>query len=228
VTNIPFISGRIHRTQTISLYNFSTGNNDDAGTFFTTQLTSFTTDDAAVGYIHDSYLTTANQSVIETVAKLYPSDPAAGSPFDTGSANAFTPEFKRLAAFQGDLIFLGPRRAFVNARASKQPVWSFLNKRNKDIPYLGTFHGADLIQTLFAHAELQDYLINFINNLDPNKGYRSTGNSSEKLISWPRFSTTKKELLMMLDGTIPLEITKDDFREEAIQFLTQYTLANPL
>ena len=92
---------------------------------FTAPLTNFTTDDAAIGYIHDNYLTTANQSVLETVAKLYPSDPAAGSPFDTGFANAFTPEFKRLAAFQGDLIFLGPRRGFVNARASKQPVWSF-------------------------------------------------------------------------------------------------------
>jgi len=215
VANIPFVSG----------------NNDDEGTLFTAQLTNFTTDDVALGYIHDNYLTTANQSVMDTVAKLYPSDPAAGSPFDTGSANAFTPEFKRLAAFQGDLIFLGPRRLFVNARAPKQPVWSFLNKRFKDIQFLGTFHGSDLIQTLFAHAELQDYLLNFINNLDPNKGNQgsnSTGHSSEKLISWPKFSTSSKQLLTILDGDVPLEITKDDFREEAIQFLLQYTLANPL
>jgi len=215
IANVPFISG----------------NNDDEGTLFTTGLTNITTDDAALAYMHDVYLPKANQSIMDTVAKLYPSDPAAGSPFDTGSANAFTPQFKRLSAFQGDLIFLGPRRLLVSQRASKQPVWSFLNKRLKDIQYLGTFHGTDLLQTIFAHAELQDYLINFINNLDPNKGYQgsnSTDGSSEKLVSWPKYSTTKQELLTILDGDVPLDITKDNFREEAIGFLVNFTLENPL
>jgi len=210
---------------------FVTGNNDDEGTLFTAQLTNLTTDKATLAYIHDVYLPNANQSVMETVAKLYPSDSSAGSPFDTGSANAFTPEFKRLAAFQGDLIFQGPRRLLINERASKQPVWSFLNKRLKDIQYLGAFHASDLIQTIFAHAELQDYLINFINNFDPNKGYQgsaSTNGSSEGLIYWPKFSQAKKELLTILDGDVPLEITKDDFREEAIDFLVKFALENPL
>jgi acetylcholinesterase len=76
-------------------------------------------------YIHQNYLPKANQSVINTVAQLYPSDPAAGSPFDTGDANAVTPEFKRLAAFQGDLVFQAPRRFFINERSSKQPIWAF-------------------------------------------------------------------------------------------------------
>lgn len=31
---------------------------------------------------------------------LYPQDPAAGSPFDTGEQNALTPQYKRLAALQ--------------------------------------------------------------------------------------------------------------------------------
>jgi hypothetical protein len=90
------------------------------------------------------------------------------------------------------------------------------------------FHGSDLIQTLIGHAELQDYFINFINHLDPNIGASNTIESSENLIDWPRFSVDSKELLTILDGPIPLSITKDDFRQAPIDFLIQLGLANPL
>ena len=43
----------------------------------------------------------------------------------TGILNAITPQFKRLAAMQGDAIFEGPRRFFLQERSSLQPTWSF-------------------------------------------------------------------------------------------------------
>ena len=63
--------------------------------------------------------------------ELYPSDPAAGSPFGTGDDNQFTPQFKRMAALQGDILFVAPRRLLTRTRAGAgagaggQAVYSF-------------------------------------------------------------------------------------------------------
>jgi acetylcholinesterase len=78
----------------------------------------------------------ANQSVIDNFGDLYPEDPTQGSPFDTGTANAITPEFKRFAAFQGDVVFQAPRRFFIQQRAAHQPIWSF--RKSSPIP-LGVY-----------------------------------------------------------------------------------------
>jgi acetylcholinesterase len=122
-----------------------------------------------------------------------------------------------------------------------------VNKRLKDIEFLGAvshsssdvftsrvktsqfpqFHASDLVQTILGHAELQDYLINFINHLDPN-GASNASLLNETLINWPRFSTDTRELLTILDGSVPLTITKDDFRQEPIQFLMDVSLELPL
>jgi hypothetical protein len=85
----------------------------------------YSTDDETIAFIHANYIPNANKTTLDTLAQLYPNDPAAGSPFDTGTANQITPQWKRLAAFQGDLIFQGPRRLFIDNRAAKQPIWSF-------------------------------------------------------------------------------------------------------
>lgn len=60
--------------------------------------------------------------------QAYPSDPTVGSPFDTGSANVITPQFKRIAAIQGDLVFQAPRRFFLQQRSDKQKTWAFRKK----------------------------------------------------------------------------------------------------
>ena len=61
----------------------------------------------------------------ETIAQAYPPGVTQGSPFDTGTLNVLTPEFKRLAAFGGDLIFQAPRRLFLNKLSGRQKAWSF-------------------------------------------------------------------------------------------------------
>ena len=66
---------------------------------------------------------------------------------------------------------------------------------------------------------MADYLINFVNNLDPNG---KTG------IFWPRYTTSSPQLLTFLDGRIPLTITEDNFRVSGINKIMQLSLANPL
>ena len=67
----------------------------------------------------------ASEDEVNTLLEVYPSDITQGSPFNTSVLNAVTPEYKRIAAMQGDLVFQAPRRFFLQQRASEQPVWSF-------------------------------------------------------------------------------------------------------
>ena len=75
--------------------------------------------------MRSNYFPGASNATIARLLELYPEDPAAGSPFGTGDQFALTPEFKRIAAFQGDLVFQAPRRFLLNLRAGKQVVRSF-------------------------------------------------------------------------------------------------------
>lgn len=61
-----------------------------------TYIPSGSTDDDVKTYIRENYITEISDDDLNSILELYPSDPAAGSPFDTGSLNAITPQFKRL------------------------------------------------------------------------------------------------------------------------------------
>lgn len=76
-------------------------------------------------YLSDNYLHGTSPAEAEKLASLYPSDPISGSPFDTGILNILTPQFKRLAAVQGDLVFQAPRRFFLSQIASQQDAWTY-------------------------------------------------------------------------------------------------------
>ncbi|KAI0084373.1 carotenoid ester lipase precursor [Irpex rosettiformis] len=202
VANIPFVSG----------------NCDDEGTLFALSQTDITTNNGTREYISSNYLSNATEAEIDRVLAVYPDDIAQGSPFDTGSENALTPEYKRLAAFQGDLIFIGTRRFLLQHRSDKQPAWSFLSKRSKSTPDLGSFHGHD-VPLVYGPSDLTDYLVNFVNHLDPN------GNGS---MEWPRYTPSSPALMTFLDGDTPQTITQDTFREDAIGNLTELFLKYPL
>lgn len=62
---------------------------------------------------------------MDEVLTLYPQNVTLGSPYDTGTQNAFTPQFKRIASILGDLVFQAPRRFFLNNTLNKQNTWSF-------------------------------------------------------------------------------------------------------
>jgi acetylcholinesterase len=66
---------------------------------------------------------------------------------------------------------------------------------------------------------MTDYLVRFAANLDPN------GNTG---IEWPRYDAEKAPVLMtFLDGPVPLELTNDTYREEAMNAVMALTLTNP-
>ena len=88
------------------------------------------TDAEFEGFIHDHFFSTTPKALLAPLFELYPNDPAAGSPFGTGDANQLAPQFKRMAAIQGDLVFQAPRRFFLDQRSLKQPTWSFSASRS--------------------------------------------------------------------------------------------------
>jgi len=63
---------------------------------------------------------------VDDLLALYPSDIREGSPFNTGILNALTPQFKRIAAFQGDGVFQARRRWLLENTLPKNPnVWFY-------------------------------------------------------------------------------------------------------
>lgn len=83
------------------------------------------TDEEFLDYVQSVYYRNTSRAVVAPVLDLYPSDPAAGSPFGTGDEFAYTPQYKRIAAFVGDFGFQAPRRFFVQQLSGGQPVWSY-------------------------------------------------------------------------------------------------------
>ena len=83
------------------------------------------TDDDFLDYLHNNYIRNASRGALREVLRLYPSDPAAGSPFGTGDAFAYTPQYKRMSAFQGDFVLQAPRRLFVQQLSGRQPAWAY-------------------------------------------------------------------------------------------------------
>ena len=83
------------------------------------------TSDEFLDYINSIFYPNTSRAAVAKLLDLYPSDPAAGAPFDTGDKFAYSPQYKRMAALQGDYIEQAPRRLFVQTLASQQPVYCY-------------------------------------------------------------------------------------------------------
>ncbi|OSC98005.1 carotenoid ester lipase precursor [Trametes coccinea BRFM310] len=197
---------------------FVTGDCDDEGTLFSLSTLNITTDDELRSYITTNYMPQIESKSLDDLFTAYPADITQGSPFDTGILNALTPQYKRLAAMQGDLVFQAPRRFFLQHRSGLQPTWSFLSKRLKGLPALGSAHATDILN-IYGGGELADYLINFATNLNPN---------GKTVASWPQYTTSSPKLLTFLDGITPVTITNDDYRVDAMNLLTELSLQFPI
>ena len=172
-----------------------------------------------ITWISTVFLPGGDIASINNLATLYPADITQGSPFDTGILNAVTPQYKRIAAFQGDGVFQAPRRWLLQNTVPTNPnVWGFLSKRLKALPILGSLHASDILD-VYGGGEMGDYLIHFVNNLNPN---------SAALLQWPKYTLQSRQIMTFLDGLIPLEISADTYRQAAMNALTNLTLANPV
>lgn len=102
-------------------------------------------------YFAKQWFTPAALSEIDRLADVYPDSLLQGSPFDTGLFNVLSPQFKRMAALQGDAVFQAPRRFFMQQIADKQPTWGYLSKRNKKLPFLGSVSTRHAVGPDIAH-----------------------------------------------------------------------------
>ncbi|OJA15469.1 hypothetical protein AZE42_10478, partial [Rhizopogon vesiculosus] len=141
-------------------------------------------------------------------------DPTQGSPYDTGTANAFSVQFKRIASIQGDAAFQAPRRFFLQQRSGSQSTWAFLSKRLKSVPVLGSFHSSDL-SNVYGGGDMASYLVRFVTNLDPN---------GSGTLAWPTWTTSSPNLLTFLDGQTTQQITQDTYRSDAITYMINMNL----
>ncbi|KAJ7832850.1 carotenoid ester lipase precursor [Mycena olivaceomarginata] len=186
---------------------FINGVNDDEGTLFSFTALNISTTADLVTYWQTYYLPRTPCAEIEAVFALYPADPVspAGSPFDTGAENALTPQFKRFAAIMGDLVFQGPHRFFMQERADKQEAWAY------SVSWRMRTAAATSGSTLSASLQ----------TLDPS------ANTNDTDVAWPRYTNKSPNLLTFLDGDVPLAITRDDYRVEAIRAVTELMLKYP-
>ncbi|KAJ7201170.1 sterol esterase [Mycena pura] len=193
------------------------GDADDEGTLFSFSNSNITTNDEFMDYIHSNYLPHSTAEQIAEVSVLYPDDPAE-------VCNS-RPQFNRLAAFQGDWIFMSTRR-FVLEHASKtQNTWSYLSKHGKSTPFVGASHGSDMA-LWFPAANATDHrsvdaLINFINTLDPNGSASSHGGATSDIV-WPKWDSASVNgfpLLLTFSDPNMVNVTAEDFRVDAMKFL---------
>jgi len=198
---------------------FVTGDCDDEGTLFSITQLNVTTEEEIREYFSTYYFPNATPDQMDKLLALYPQDVTQGSPYDTGTQNAFTPEFKCMASILGDLVFQAPRRLFLNNVSDKQKTWSYLSKRFKSLPVLGSAHGSDILNS-YGGGDLTDYVIQFTANMDPN------GRLSPE---WPQYSSSSPQLMTFLDSQVTNRtITLDTYRIDGMEFLLKLLSVEPL
>ncbi|KAI0043736.1 carotenoid ester lipase precursor [Auriscalpium vulgare] len=192
VANVPFIAGNV----------------EDEGSLFSIATRDLRTDEDVKQYLKQYILPNATDGQLHNLLRHYPSALRAGCPFGTGSDNAVGAQTKRIAAIQGDLFFHGPRRFFLKNLATRQNAWAFVSKRLKDTPWIGAAHATDLLNS-FGDGELKDYIVRFVNNLDPH------GNGT---MYWPMYDPAWPRALMFQDDPdVPVSVGDDDYRREALE-----------
>lgn len=205
---------------------FILGDQEDEGTLFGLFTSNISTTQQLHDYLSEYYFSNPAAD-IDTLLSLYPEDPSAGSPFRTGTANNFYPQFKRIAALLGDAVFTLSRRVVLNATANDVPTWSYLSSYDYGTPYLGTLHGSDILQVFYgikdnyAANAIMNYFLNFAYNLDPNNGAGGTAPGSltgevPALINWPKWSEGNT---LVQFGADNFSYLQDDFRPAAYEFL---------
>ncbi|KAK5679258.1 hypothetical protein LTS10_008073 [Elasticomyces elasticus] len=197
------------------------GDQQDEGTLFSLAQSNITTNARLIQYLA-SYFPTDADAVADVTGLVanYPDQPLlgqpAGSPFNTGVLNNIYPQYKRLAAILGDLIFTLARRNYLDKVASQVPAWSYLSTYFAGTPVLGTFHATDIAVDFFIPGIPQQsvltYYISFVNKLDPN-----ALTTAAPLLTWPRWTSGAPQLINF--GALRNSLIPDTFRQAASDYL---------
>ncbi|PHH88827.1 hypothetical protein CDD83_6996 [Cordyceps sp. RAO-2017] len=195
------------------------GNQEDEGTMVALFQTNLTTAADLAAYLSDVFFPTAPRAKLRELVDLYEPGLLQGAPFRTGPLNELYPGFKRVAAVLGDLTFTLGRRALLRDATRARPtmpVWSYLASYNHGLPFIGTFHAADVLQVFFGlppnHAmrSARTYYLNFLYNQDPNRGVAG-------LARWPDWRDGRQ--LLWFRSAFANDLIADDFRSGASDWL---------
>ncbi|KAF8154264.1 sterol esterase [Crassisporium funariophilum] len=207
---------------------FVTGDCEDEGTLFALPPTNITTNDEFLGYMQENFFPNISAAQFKELELAYPDDITQGSPFNSGTANALTPQYKRLAAVLGDYEFQAPRRFLLEIASATQAAYAFRYLRGPSTPILGAFHSTDIQEfygiTNNSAAVGMDALVYFVNSGNPNAPRDST--SLLRHIQWKTWSSspTNPPLLTFIDPAPSVNITSDTYRADAMKVLSQLTL----
>ena len=194
------------------------GDQEDEGTLFALFQPNITTKDELVEYLHNYFFWNMTINQTWEFISNYENDGVDGCPFGTGDLYRIYPQFKRLGAILGDLVFTLTRRVVLEilAEQNQVPTWSYLSSYDKGTPVLGTTHGSDIIQVIYgikpnyAADSFKNYYISFVNHLDPNKG------TGSKFLHWPQWKENRQLLRTYGDHA---EYLTDDFRSGSSDFV---------
>jgi len=204
----------------------------DEGTLFSINTTNVTTEATFLQYLRTAY-GNANQTVLNLISNAYSPNITEGSPYNTNTSNAVTPQYKRVAAFVGDFYFQAPRRSMLAQMSKTQKTWSYLFRRGqKENPVLGAFHKSDLFAEFYLPLGLNftndyvgmDALVNLAYHLDPNYiPHLNPPNGVPSLLrnnTWPQY-TTEQPLVFTFDDPVNYSLTTDNYRQQAIALQNQ-------
>ncbi|KAK0522313.1 hypothetical protein OC834_006335 [Tilletia horrida] len=181
-------------------------------------------------------------AVVNKVSKLYPDVLPLGSPYlnpptkaSQGVTNGSNPfftkpkhnQYKRIASLLGDIVFQANRRLLLRNVRSGTPAWSYIFRQidhkdalskgsahGYDIPYLFGNQGSPALDSPALYEPLSKMMqrawASFISDLDPR--------TADKL-DWPKYNCRTGKMLFQFKG-LNNTLTKDDYREESIAYLT--------
>ncbi|PCH36153.1 sterol esterase [Wolfiporia cocos MD-104 SS10] len=214
----------------------------DEGTLFSLGNKNITTDEQFLEYVHSTYIPAATASDLEEVSKAYSSAPGEGSPFGTGDLYTLTPQFKRIAAFTGDWMFVAPHRFLVEQMSKTQDVWAYLFNRMKSTPFLGSLHASDVTE-FFGNSSVfslsadryidfaaTDAIINFATHLNPNAPAGLLSNMSFlSKVTWDKWSegSDSHKFLTFMDPAPSLGLSYDMYRADSLALLNRIALDMP-
>ncbi|KAK0194626.1 Alpha/Beta hydrolase protein [Armillaria mellea] len=184
-------------------------------------------------------------NVLDDFLALYPDDPAAGSPYNTGNETfGLSPIYKKCAALRSDLMFDSQRRVWIQTTSEvgvKAFGYRFTQPLSATPAYLGVYRGSEipfvygtlgsLNETASAKSlsvMMMDYWLSFATSLDPNDGL----GSARPL--WPQYTPNQQisptstssravlkglyQVLLQLNGG-NLTVIPDDYNKEKIDFI---------
>lgn len=195
--------GRVARVPVI------VGDQEDEGTIFVQGLSNLTTTDDVITYFQSYAFYSASRSDVQSLVTSYPDDPAAGSPFRTGTMWSLSPQYKRVAAIFGDQTFTLSRRQYLSALTKLGvSAWSYINSYLHDAggPF-GTFHATDVVndRLLTFNQKARDV------QLAAYVSMAYYGQPNAFAAQWPLWSDAGRDLLNFTEAGV--SNGKDDFRE---------------